>query len=121
MASLPPVAAVVFTEDDYQSLGSVLVFEVFVSSAQGKLPADLGLGLDEGDPLLVGEVVQRAAVSASEPFGVVEDAGVVHDSGLGCPVFLLGPATLVTNVVVFPQLGRQLLDPPCDALAILLL
>ena len=121
MAAFPPVASVVFTEDDHEALGSVLVLQIFVSPAQGKLPAHLGLGFDEGDSFLIGEVVERAAVATSEPFGVVKDAGVVHDAGFGCSVFLLGPASLVTDVVVFPQLGRQLLDPTCDALVILLL
>ncbi len=77
--------------------------------------------MDEGDTSVVGEVVERAAVATRETFGVVEDAGVVHDAGLGRSVFLLGPAALVTDVVVLPQLGRQLLDPTCDALAVLLL
>ena len=122
VAARAPVAALVLAEHDDELLGAVLVLRaVLVRAAQRQLPADLGLGLDEGDALGIGEVVQCAAVAAGEVGGVVEDAGALDDAGLLArrPPSPSSPSW--AGVVVLPLLGRQLLDPGGDALAVLLL
>ena len=121
VAALAPAAAVVLTEDDDEAIGAVLMGDVVVAAPHGQLPADLGLGLDEGDALTGCKVMEGAAVAPGEISIVVEDAGIAHDAGLARVVLLFDPALLAPGVDALPQARIELCDPSTDALLIGLL
>ena len=58
MAASAPVAGLVLAQNHHGALGAVLVLALIEGAAKRQLPAHQRLGLDEGDALGRGEVVQ---------------------------------------------------------------
>lgn len=122
VTAFAPSPTVVFTQHHHEALPAILLVLVFVGAAQWELPTNLGLGLNERDPLLDRQMVQGAAVTALKILIVVKNTGTVDYPSFIRIIFLFGPAFfIVTDVVVLPQLRGQFFDPCFDSLFVFLL
>ncbi len=121
LATRTPAAPVVLAEHKDELVVAVLVLSLLVRAPYGKLPAHLGLGLDEWDALTGSQMMQGAAVASGEVPVVVEDAAVTDDAGLLTAVLLDEPALLLADRMLLPGALIQLRNPGGHALSVLLL
>ena len=119
VAARAPAAAIELRDGDQLHLGVVRALDLVVGAADRQLPADIGLGLDEGDALAQREAVKGAALAALEAGPVEEDAATVDYARLALAIpGLDGRALAVADVVELPVLPIELGCPLEGALLI---
>lgn len=116
VAARTPARPVVLPDGDLEILRAVLPFHISVSATDGQLPANVGLGLDDADPAIQRQLVQRATCATLEVGPVQEDARPFDDASLAAPLFILLGELL--GSVVLPLLGTEFCRPFLDALLV---